>query len=160
MLLTETCSCSRLYGIPIAWWKKHQRQFRLNYSLSQKDLFLSWSYYVCQKNNILREVQRIENLTFHDRMKSLIVHFLEESSARKKRFEIFWPLSCTCGSFWGFFDTIIFHIIERPIFRIPNILFVYFFIDFFVKHIFFEARLERVVDGATDCWSYFWSSKK
>ena len=52
------------------------------------------------------------------------------------------------------------HVIEQPIFRIPNILFVYFFIDFFVKHIFFEARLERVIDGAADCWSYFWSSKK
>ena len=41
--------------------------------------------------------------------------------------------------------------------------FVYFFIeiiDFFVKHIFFEARLERVTDGTADCWSYFWSSKK
>ena len=47
------------------------------------------------------------------------------------------------------------HVIEQPIFRIPNILFVYFFIDFFVKHIFFEARLERVIDGAADCWSYF-----
>ena len=52
------------------------------------------------------------------------------------------------------------HVIEQPIFRIPNILFVYFFIDFFVKHIFFEARLERVIDGAADCWSYFLSSKK
>ena len=52
------------------------------------------------------------------------------------------------------------HVIEQPILRIPNILFVYFFIDFFVKHIFFEARLERVIDGAADCWSYFWSSKK
>ena len=41
------------------------------------------------------------------------------------------------------------HVIEQPIFRIPNILFVYFFIDFF------EARLERVIDGAADCWSYF-----
>ena len=51
-------------------------------------------------------------------------------------------------------------IIEQPIFRILNILFVYFFIDFFVKHIFFEARLERVIDGAADCWSFFWSSKK
>ena len=50
--------------------------------------------------------------------------------------------------------------LEQPIFRIPNILFVYFFIDFFVKHIFFEARLERVIAGAADCWSYFWSSKK
>ena len=38
-------------------------------------------------------------------------------------------------------------LIEQPILRIPNILFVYFFIDFFVKHIFFEARLERVIDG-------------
>ena len=47
------------------------------------------------------------------------------------------------------------HVIEQPIFQIPNILFVYFFIDFFVKHIFFEARLERVIDGAADCWSYF-----
>ena len=47
------------------------------------------------------------------------------------------------------------HVIEQPIFRIPNILFVYFFIDFFVKHIFFEARLERVIHGAADCWSYF-----
>ena len=47
------------------------------------------------------------------------------------------------------------HVIEQPIFRIPNILFVYIFIDFFVKHIFFEARLERVIDGAADCWSYF-----
>ena len=28
------------------------------------------------------------------------------------------------------------HVIEQPIFRIPNILFVYLFIDFFVKHIF------------------------
>ena len=28
------------------------------------------------------------------------------------------------------------HVIEQPIFRIPNILFVYFLIDFFVKHIF------------------------
>ena len=46
-------------------------------------------------------------------------------------------------------------VIEQPIFRIPNILFVYFFIDFFVKHIFFEARLERVIDGAADCWPYF-----
>ena len=52
------------------------------------------------------------------------------------------------------------HVIEQPIFRIPDILFVYFFIDFFVKNIFFEARLERVIDGAADCWSYFWSSKK
>ena len=52
-------------------------------------------------------------------------------------------------------------LIEHPILRIPNILFVYFFIDFFfVKHIFFEARLKRVIDGAADCWSYFWSSKK
>ena len=48
------------------------------------------------------------------------------------------------------------HVIEQPIFRIPDILFVYFFIDFFVKNIFFEARLERVIDGAADCWSYFW----
>ena len=46
------------------------------------------------------------------------------------------------------------HVIEQPIFRIP-ILFVYFFIDFFVKHIFFEAHLERVIDGAADCLSYF-----
>ena len=52
------------------------------------------------------------------------------------------------------------HILEQPIFRIPNILFVYFFIDFFVKHVFFEARLESVIDGAADCWAYFWSSKK
>ena len=52
------------------------------------------------------------------------------------------------------------HVIEQPIFRIPDILFVYFFIDFFVKNIFFEARLERVIDGAADCKSYFWSSKK
>ena len=35
--------------------------------------------------------------------------------------------------------------IEQPFFRIPNILSVYIFIDFFVKHIFFEARLERVI---------------
>ena len=28
-------------------------------------------------------------------------------------------------------------LIEHPILRIPNILFVYFFIDFFVKHISF-----------------------
>ena len=41
------------------------------------------------------------------------------------------------------------HVIEQPIFRIPNVLFVYFFIDFFVKHIFFEARLVRVIDCAT-----------
>ena len=47
------------------------------------------------------------------------------------------------------------HVIAQPIFRILNILFVYFSIDFFVKHIFFEARLERVIDGAADCWSYF-----
>ena len=75
-----------------------------------------------------------------------------------------------CGLFWGkfyfletsldqFVDLYLAHLIEQPIFRIPNILFVYFFIDFFVKHIFFEARLERVIDGAADCWSYFWSSK-
>ena len=31
-------------------------------------------------------------------------------------------------------------VIEQPIFQIPNILFVYFFIDLFVKHIFFEAN--------------------
>ena len=57
-------------------------------------------------------------------------------------------------------DLYLAHVIEQPIFRIPNILIVYFFIDFFVKHIFFEACLERVIDGAADCWSYFWSSKK
>ena len=34
------------------------------------------------------------------------------------------------------------HVSEQPIFLILNILFVYFFIDFFVKHIFFEACLE------------------
>ena len=62
------------------------------------------------------------------------------------------------SEFW--FHLYLAHVIEQPIFRIPNILFVYFFIDFFVKHIFFEARLERVIDGAADCWSYFWSSKK
>ena len=28
------------------------------------------------------------------------------------------------------------HVMEQLIFRIPNILFVYFFIDFYVKHIF------------------------
>ena len=28
------------------------------------------------------------------------------------------------------------HVIQQPIFQIPNIWFVYFFIDFFVKHIF------------------------
>ena len=44
------------------------------------------------------------------------------------------------------------HAIEQPIFRISNILFVYFFI---VTHIFFEARLERAIDGAADCWFYF-----
>ena len=49
------------------------------------------------------------------------------------------------------------HVIEQPIFRIPNILFVYFFI---VIHIFFEARLERVIDGVADYWSYFRSSKE
>ena len=47
------------------------------------------------------------------------------------------------------------HVIEQPILRIPNILFVYFFIDLFVKHNFFEACLERVIDGAAVCWSYF-----
>ena len=52
------------------------------------------------------------------------------------------------------------HVIQQPIFQIPNIWFVYFFIDFFVKHILFEARLERVIDGTADCWSFFWSSKK
>ena len=50
-------------------------------------------------------------------------------------------------------DLYLAHVIEQPIFRIPDILFVYFFIDFFVKNIFFEARLERVIDGAADCWS-------
>ena len=39
--------------------------------------------------------------------------------------------------------------------NIPNILFVYFYIDFFVKLIFFEARLESVIDGAAEYWSYF-----
>ena len=47
------------------------------------------------------------------------------------------------------------HVIEQPIFKIPNILFVYFIIDLFC-----EARLERVIDGNADCWSYFWSNKK
>ena len=28
-------------------------------------------------------------------------------------------------------------VIKQPIFRIPNIFFAYFFIDFFVKHIFY-----------------------
>ena len=51
------------------------------------------------------------------------------------------------------------HVIEQPIFRIPNILFVYFFIDF-LWNTFFESRLEGVIDGAADCWPYFWSSKK
>ena len=50
------------------------------------------------------------------------------------------------------------HGIEQPIFRIPNILFVYVFID--VLLIFLSNTLERVIDGAADCWSYFWSSKK
>ena len=31
---------------------------------------------------------------------------------------------------------------------------------FFSETHFFEACLERVIDGAADCWSYFWSSKK
>ena len=44
-------------------------------------------------------------------------------------------------------DIYLAHVIEQPIFGILNILFVYFFIDFFVKHIFFEARLERVIQG-------------
>ena len=39
-------------------------------------------------------------------------------------------------------DKYLAQVIEQPIFRILNILFVYFFIDFFVKHIFFEACLE------------------
>ena len=30
---------------------------------------------------------------------------------------------------------------------------------FFYETNFFEARLERVMDGAAGCWSYFWSSK-
>ena len=34
------------------------------------------------------------------------------------------------------FDKFLAHVVEQPIFRIPNILFVYFFINFFVKHIF------------------------
>ena len=45
-------------------------------------------------------------------------------------------------------DVYLAHVIEQPIFRSLYIFFVYFFIDFFVKHIFFEARLERVIDGA------------
>ena len=42
----------------------------------------------------------------------------------------------------SFFQTVyLAHVIEQPNFRIPNILFVYFFIDFFVKHIFFLRQV-------------------
>ena len=35
-----------------------------------------------------------------------------------------------------------------------------FLLIFLWNTFFFEARLERVIDGAADCWSYFWLSKK
>ena len=65
-----------------------------------------------------------------------------------------------CSKLQNVDDNYLAHVIEQPIFRIPNILFVYFFFDFFMKNIFSEAHLERVIDGAADCCSYFWSSKK
>ena len=42
-------------------------------------------------------------------------------------------LSCENDAMCDFYLA---HVIEQPIFQIQNILFVYFFIDFFVKHIF------------------------
>ena len=51
------------------------------------------------------------------------VRFFLEGGFKILRFENFWYYYLA-------------HVIEQPIFRILNILFVYFFIDFFVKHIF------------------------
>ena len=78
-----------------------------------------------------------------------VKHFLLQSNFISFFLLLTWKI---CSSFQHKYLA---HVIEQPIFRIPNILFIYFFIDFFVKHIFFEARLERVIDGAADCWSYF-----
>ena len=44
---------------------------------------------------------------------------------------------------------------EFPIFCLFTFLFI-----FLLNTFFFEAHLERVIDGTAGCWPYFWSSKK
>ena len=77
--------------------------------------------------------------------------------------------ACPTQNIGKIFVTFVFRKFSQPLSRsrhrttnFPNseyfvcLLFYYFFCE---TH-FFEARLERVIDGAADCWSYFWSSKK
>ena len=60
-------------------------------------------------------------------------------------FSVFMSLVAHCFGRIEFRVFYLAHVIEQPIYRIPNILFVY------SLNGFFEARLERVIDGTADC---------